>query len=172
MTPAREGAATTAGEAAQPSRPARDAVAFLAVGSVCVIAGGFLPAVTAPVASEHTSWAAAYLVLVGGVAQIGLGVGQAMFTARRTAPVLAIQLVGWNLGNAFVLLGTLLALGALVDLGGALLLVALSFLARGLSRGAAPATGARRYARRGYQLLVLVVLVSIPVGLVLARVRG
>ena len=145
---------------------------FTVIGVLCVIAGGLLAAATAPAPSEHTTWAAAYLVLVGGVAQAGLGSGQAMFTARISTPVLAGQVAGWNLGNAAVLAGTLLGITALVDLGGALLVVTLGLLAGGLiPPGIRPVSGTKRWCLYGYRLLVLILFVSIPVGLVLAQIR-
>lgn len=55
-----------------------------------------------------------------------------MFTTRTSTPVVAVQAASWNLGNAAVLVGTLLGVTTLVDLGGALLLVTLGLLARGL----------------------------------------
>ena len=143
---------------------------FTVTGVACALAGGLVAAVTAPAPTEHATWAAAYLVLVGGLAQAGLGLGQAMFTTRTSTPVVAVEVVGWNLGNALVLVGTLLGIVALVDLGGALLLVTLGLLTRGLAPARLrPLDGARRWCLYGYRLLMLILLVSIPVGLVLAR---
>jgi len=145
---------------------------FTVIGVLCIIAGGLLAAATAPAPSEHTTWAAAYLVLVGGVAQIGLALGQAMFTARISTPLLAGQVAGWNLGNAAVLTGTLLGTTALVDLGGALLAVTLGLMARSLGPARVrPVGSARRWWLYGYRLLVVIVFVSVPVGLVLAQIR-
>src|SRR5664280_2796146 len=64
--------------------PARRSAAlpFAAVGAACIVAGGLVAAVSAPAPSEHASWAAAYLVLVVGVAQAALGVGQALLALR------------------------------------------------------------------------------------------
>ncbi len=141
------------------------------IGVLCVIAGGLVAAVTAPAPTEHGTWAAAYLVLVGGVAQIGLALGQAMFSARTSIRLAAVQAVGWNVGNAAVLGGTLLGVFVLVDAGGALLVMALVLLGRGVSpAGARAATGGAKWCLYGYRLLLLILLVSIPVGLVLARV--
>lgn len=151
----------------------REFTPFLVVGLACVVGGGLLAAVTAPVATEHSSWAAAYLVLVGGVAQAGLGLGQAVFATGTPSSVLVAQLTGWNLGNAAVLVGTLVGATVLVDLGGALLVVALALLARGVgARGVASTRGSGRYWLLGYRLIVLVLLAGIPTGLVLARLRG
>ena len=76
----------------------RSAMPFVVLGAVSVIAGGLVAAVSAPAGWEHGSWAAAYLVLVTGVAQIGLGAAQAALVAappwRRGR---AVELLGWNL---------------------------------------------------------------------------
>lgn len=150
----------------------REVLPSVLTGVLCVIAGGLVAAVTAPAPTEHGTWVAAYLVLVGGVAQAGLGVGQAMFTTQTSARVVAVEAVGWNVGNASVIVGTLLGVTALVDLGGAFLVIALILLARGVSPGAVrPVAGGARWYLRGYRLLVLILLVSIPIGLVLARAQ-
>lgn len=145
---------------------------FLMVGTLCVISGGLVAAATAPAPTEHGTWSAAYLVLVCGVAQAGLGLGQALSTSRTPTIVIAVQAIGWNLGNAAVIAGTLTAYTALVDVGGALLFVILILLARGLTAtGGRPADRMRRWFRYVYGLLILILLVSIPVGVILAHLR-
>lgn len=146
---------------------------FVLIGVGCVVAGGLVAAGSAPAPSEHASWAAAYLVLVAGVVQVGLGAGQAMFAPRVARWLVVAQVVGWNTGNAAVLAGTLLGVTALGDVGGGLLVATLAMFVRGVGAGAAPPDlGPHRWLLRGYRLLVLIVLVSIPVGLVLARLRS
>jgi hypothetical protein len=143
------------------------ALPFLAIGTACVIAGGFVAAITAHAPTEHASWVAAYLVLVAGVAQVALGAGQALLARRRPSARLVVgELVTWNLGNAAVIVGTVAGVTVVVDVGGAALVVALVLLL-------AATTGRRR---TGWPLwvfrgLIVVVLVSIPVGLVLAELR-
>src|SRR5579875_3107512 len=98
---------------------------FAAFGTACVIAGGLVAAATAPAPSGHGSWAAAYLVLVGGVAQVALGAGQALLAPRSPSRrLVAAEFAGWNAGNAAVLAGTLAGVTPLVDAGGALLVAA------------------------------------------------
>lgn len=143
---------------------------FLVVGTACVIAGGLVSAATAPNPSEHGSWAAAYLVLVAGVAQIGLGAGQAMFGGRTSQRTVLAEIAGWNLGNAAVLAGTLADVGVVVDLGGAALLVVLVLLLRGALTGSGGSAG-RPWLFRGYCALLALLIVSIPVGLVLERIQ-
>jgi hypothetical protein len=146
---------------------------FAVIGTGCVVAGGLVAAFSALAPSEHASWAAAYLVLVAGVVQVGLGAGQAVFAPGVPRWLIVAQAVGWNVGNASVLAGTLLGVAALGDAGGGLLAATLFLFVRGVGAGAAPLdSGSRRWLLRGYRLLVLLVLVSIPVGLVLARLRS
>ncbi len=140
-----------------------------ALGTACIVAGGLVAAVRAADPSEHGTWAAAYLVLVAGVAQVALAAGQALL-APRTPPTrtLAAELIAWNTGNAAVLVGTLGGATVLVDVGGALLTVALALLVS-VVRSAGRRRGWALYA---FRLLVLILLVSIPIGLVLAGIRG
>jgi hypothetical protein len=143
------------------------AAPFLGLGGACVVGGGLVSAVSAGAPSQHGAWAVAYLVLVAGVAQVGLGMGKLLTTRRAGAGAIA-ELACWNAGNACVLSGVLLPVTPLVDLGGALLVVALVLAVRGV-RGAQP-LGPARPLLHAFRLLVVVLLVSIPIGLVLARV--
>lgn len=145
------------------------ALVFLAIGGACIVAGGLVAAVTGPFALVKGSWLAAYLVLVAGVAQIGLGVLQERLADRTPSRLLLTLEAGtWNLGNAAVIVGTLVSAPVIVDVGGALLVIALAlFLAAVRRSGSAP-----RRTLWLFRGLVLVLLVSIPVGLVLAAVRA
>lgn len=155
----------TASTIAVQPRIRRAAAPFVLLGAGCVIGGGLASAATAPGATVHTAWAVAYLVLVAGVAQIVLGVGQVLMAdALPSSRTLAAQLLTWNLGNAAVLAGALLNVTALTDVGGALLVVALALVLAATRRGR---TG--RLAM-GLRILVAVLLVSIPVGLVLQAI--
>jgi len=153
----------------------RSALPFAIVAAACVVGGGVVAAAIAPHPTEHGVWAVAYLVLVGGVAQAALGVGQGLLASRPPERrLVVIQLAGWNAGNAAVLIGTLLDLTAVVDVGGALLVVVLASLAY-TARAGRPATdgdGLRpNWAVHGFRALVVIVLVSVPTGLVLAQLR-
>lgn len=146
----------------------RTAQPFAVLGMIFVIVGGLVAAATAPVASEHGSWAAAYLVLVAGVSQLGLGVGQAVLARRvPSRRVLGVELATWNVGNAAVVAGTLLGVTALVDAGGALLVVTLALAIQAVRGAVAPP----RWALYGFRVLLLVLLVTIPIGLLLAQIR-
>lgn len=144
------------------------ALPFAAVGALGIVAGGLVAAVSAPAQSEHGTWAAAYLVLVVGVAQAALGVGQALIAPRAPSQRMVLtQVIAWNVGSAAVIIGTLTDTIPLVDAGGAVLLVALLLLLR----GAHGATTSSRWLVVTFWLLGVVLVVSIPVGLVLARLR-
>lgn len=148
----------------------RASMPMASVGAAAVVAGGILAAATASASSQPAVWATAYLVLVVGAVQIALAIGFGLLVPRPVAAGLRAWAFGlFNLGNAAVLAGTLLdgvVRGSvwLVDLGGGLLAIAMALLlyaARGARRG---------WLLRGYIAVVAVILVSMPIGLVLARV--
>lgn len=146
-------------------------VPFTALGTGCVVAGGLVSAATAPAPSTHASWAAAYLVLVAGVAQVALGWGQAVLAPHLPSPWRVVAQVGaWNAGNTAVMAGTLTGITPLVDLGGALLVVGLGLLIHTVRGGAGSGGRLAQWARYGFRSLVLILLVSIPIGLLLARI--
>jgi hypothetical protein len=148
------------------------AIPLVAVGIVCIIAGGLVAAATAPSPSEHGSWAAAYLVLVGGVAQVAFGIGQAVLAPETPSPRLIVsEFAGWNVGNAAVILGTLINVQALVIIGGALLVVTLGMLVWAV-RGARVSPGWLTRTLWTYRVLVVIMLVSIPVGLIIGQVKS
>ncbi len=152
------------------------AAPFAATGAACVVAGGLVAAATALAPSLLASWATAYLVLVGGVAQVALGAGQALLTPRPLGRlVIAAELAGWNAGNAAVLAGSLVGARWLTDAGG-VILAAVLLLMIAATRGAARGTP-RGVARQPawllhlYRVLAALLLVSIPAGLMMAGLR-
>ena len=148
-------------------------VLFVVPGVLAVVAGGLLAAVVAPAPTEHATWAAAYLVLVWGVAQVGLGVGQGLSVGRLSTALVVAQVIGWNLGCAAVVVGTVSGVPAAADVGAVLLVVSLILCARALTGGPARRrVGVQSWARWSYGLLITVLLVSIPVGLVVLRLRA
>lgn len=137
------------------------------LGLSCVIAGGLLSAVTAHAATQAASWASAYLVLVGGVATSGLAAGRGLLSREAPTPArLGIELGLWVAGNALVLIGTLLSPAWFVEAGSVLLVLALASIASGVHKGTGPAL-----VRRLFLALVIVLLVSIPVGIALSHLR-
>ncbi len=138
----------------------------MAMGGISIIAGGLVAAVTAIAPTRHATWAAAYLVLVVGVAQLGIGMGQALLAPKTpSSRLITAELLTWDIGNAGVIAGTLLGRVGLVDLGGVLLAVSLVLFLLGV-RGHA---GQKRWLLYGYRLLIAIVLVSIPIGLTISR---
>jgi hypothetical protein len=102
------------------------------------------------------------------VATLGLALGRGYLSPERVwTRRLGGELALWLVGNALVVIGTVGEVTWIVDLGGALLVVALGLVALGVRGGHGP-----RSLRAGFSALVLLLLVSIPVGLVLARLRG
>jgi hypothetical protein len=156
-----------------PSRPAR----VLVVAGACgVVLGGVVAAVTGPLALDKGSWLAAYLVLVCGVAQYAIGQAWARPAEPPHPRVLGwTQVAFWNLGNAAVIGGTFTDIPLLVDIGALLLVVGLGIALRPVRRtapGTAGLDSMSRLASRAYRGLLLLLLVSIPVGVGLAHLRG
>lgn len=154
------------------SHPAPDGV-LTAIGGCCVVLGGLVAAVTAPLHLAHGSWLAAYLVLVAGVAQYAMGRARAWRPDMTLPPRWSWAQVGcWNVGNAAVVVGTLVGEPPAVDLGSALLVAALAialYAAGPVTRrapGRAPALVAW-----AYRALLLVLALSIPVGMALSYLR-
>lgn len=140
------------------------------VGACCIVVGGLVAAGTGPLALTHGSWLAAYLVLVGGVAQYTMGRAPQHLTGRSWSRPLGWSVVGcWNAGNLGVVGGTLTQTPWLVDVGAAPLVVALVMALRSANE---PATDGRRLHRWAYLGLLTLLLVCIPIGMMLAHIRA
>jgi len=161
VTYARRGA----DPAAHPGGPAgaRWNRLLVLVGAGWVVIGGLVAAVTGPLNLEHGSWIAAYLVLVCGMAQCAFGEVRAHLALPGVGWVRWGRLFGWNLCNIAVITGTLIGTPIVSDLGGVLLLIALVAELR--------ATGGsgRRLLAGLYRAVLLLLIVSIPIGLVLGH---
>jgi hypothetical protein len=142
----------------------RRALPFLVAALVCVVAGGLLAAATAYVTTQKTAWATAYLVLVGGIAQAGLGAALSGLAQRPSARLAWVVFVLFNAGNVGVLTGQLTGLVAMTLIGGAVLVAALVVVIVATRRGV-PAHPVLVW---GFRALVVVLAVSIPTGLLLA----
>lgn len=150
-----------------PGTPAVRDLLLLVLGGLSVVAGGLVAAVTGPTGLGHGSWAAAYLVLVCGVASVAIGAAQTWLVTAPTSPGAgAAEIVAWVAGNAGVLVGTLVGSSTVVVVGGALLAVAL------LVALAAALRVRHRLLGWAYRVVLTVVVLSIPVGLVLSVVRN
>lgn len=151
---------------AEPKASWRQSVLFLASGATLVLAGGFAAAAGGVTPSAHLSWVSAYLVLVCGSAQILLGGGQALvvFSPLRSQ-VVAAQFASFNLANAAVIAGTLSKLAGVLYAGSALFLMSL-----GLFAWATKEANLRNpLVTLSYRVALLVLAVSVPIGVVLAR---
>lgn len=148
-------------------------VPFLAAGVACVIAGGLLAAATAYVTTQKTAWATAYIVLVGGVAQIGLGLGVAWLAPTASRRAAWWSWACWNIGNAGILAGQLTGLIALTDIGAGWLVAGLVMVlvvvrTRHTQQGR-PVAPPHPGVLGAFRALVLVLAVTMPIGIVLAH---
>lgn len=142
---------------------------FRVLGTAWIISGGLVAAVTGPMRLEHGSWAAAYQVLVAGVAQYAFGTAQsALAPGSPSRRKTAAELAAWNVGSAAVIGGTVVRMPFIVDGGGLLLVVALALMIHTVrGKGNGPT-----WALWTYRILLVVILVSIPIGLTLAHLRA
>lgn len=147
----------------------RSAIPFVVIGAASVLLGGVLSAASAGSPSYTASWAVAYIVLVAGAAQLVLGIGQAELASKRpSAALIAAQVLALNLSNVAVLLGTLIGTTMLTYTGAGLLVVALAMFIWAV-RGARKH---RTWLLYGFRFMVAVLLVSAPIGLVIAHSRA
>ncbi|WP_207346067.1 hypothetical protein [Arthrobacter sp. E3] len=147
----------------------KSALPFAIPGAVSIVLGGVVSAASAGAPSYLSAWAVAYLVLVCGVAQLVLGMGQAGLASKRpTTSLLTFQAVALNLSNAAVLLGTLAGVPVLSYVGAALLFLALGLFIWGV-RGTRPQNA---WLLWGFRFMVFVLLISAPIGLVISHLRA
>ncbi|WP_291279580.1 hypothetical protein [Galactobacter sp.] len=172
MTTPGSGASMAVPEQLHPRRTASaQALTWQTLGAAFVLLGGAVAAVTGPLSLTKGSWAAAYLVLVCGVPQYLMG----RLTHRGPAtPTGWWMLAGWNLGNAAVVCGTLLRAPYLVDAGGVLLWGCLVAVLVGLLRRPPREIVHALTSLQRWLLIaaVVVLLISVPVGLLLAHLRA
>lgn len=152
--------------AALPERALQRALPFLVAAAAAVTAGGLLAAATAYVTTQKTAWATAYIVLVMGVAQAGIGAAMGWLAQRARVRTAWIALVLFNLGSIGVLIGQLTGVIALTFTGGALVVAALAVIVAA-TRGGSPGHPGLVWS---FRVLILVLAVSIPIGLTLAVV--
>lgn len=135
------------------------------VSAVLIVVGGLVAAINSAAPFAHGSWLAAYLVLVGGVAQLALAAGPLLLPApRHSARLRRLQLAAWNVGVAGVAVGVLTGLAAVVVAGSVVVLAALSCFAV----GAGPSRPFARGRVAGYRLVVALLAISVLVGCLLA----
>ena len=155
-----------AGPAVSLSPLARGRLMFVAVAAAMIVAGGFVAAVNGAASFAHGSWLAAYLVLVGGVAQLLLGLGSLALPAPTNSVALTRAQLGlWNAGTLAVAGGVLADLFGVVLAGSALIVGALACFVR----GGGPVREPGRTAVLAYRFLIVVLVISVVVGGVLSR---
>lgn len=137
---------------------------YFGVGVAYVVFGGLVAAVTGPFQWERGSWAAAYIVLICGVALCVIGKAHEYLATSALSPRTEWSVfVAWNAANAAVLTGSLLETPLLVDLGAVVLIgtvLASAWFVR----------GSRRVALSwAYRLVALTIVVSAPIGSLLAH---
>lgn len=142
---------------------------FAAAGLAGIIGGGLLAAaIAAPAPTRHGVWASAYLVLVIGVGQIVLAVGQALLAESPPSVGLATTTAAlFNTANIAIVLGVVTGHIAVFDVGSVLLLIALVLFLHGVRRGRR--AGWPLYA---YRLFVAGLVISIPIGLLITILSG
>jgi hypothetical protein len=135
---------------------------FTALGVAAIVAGGIVAARTAAHPVPVLVWMVAYLVLVAGVAQYTLGVGQARLASRIPSPLfIALEWLAFNLGNAAVIAGTLI--GATWWVIGGSILFALAVLAFAWGTAASPR---RIFWLAAYLALIALLVASAIVGVI------
>ena len=116
-------------------------------------------------------------MLVGGVAQYAMGRDRARHReATHHESWGWVQIGTWNLGNGIVVTGTLLGEPLLVDSGSLLLILALAVALHAAQPRTGTAVGSsvpRLFPRVQaiYRALLIVLVISIPVGVVLSHLR-
>lgn len=138
------------------------ALPFAILGTIAVVGGSLLSAALAPTPSYDGNWAVAYIVLVGGVAQIVLGVGQTAVTGGHIQRVtVAVQVLLWNLGVAATVVATIANIPWLLYVA-ALAQAAVIVIFLVLTR-----RGGQRALTWALRIIALLLVISIPTGIVL-----
>lgn len=143
-------------------------VPFAIVGTLAILAGGSIAAAARPAGWDQGSWAAAYLVLPAGLGTWVGGLALGFLPDRRAgtaAPEVRAPwfLTAWVLGNTGVLVGNLLDLPLVLGLGALVLLGVLIASALVLR-----SVGSSGPWLRAYLIGVVVLVVSVPIGLLLS----
>lgn len=142
---------------------------FVPFSVLAIVAGGMLSAFTARTPSRLTAWLSAYLVLVVGIVQLGLLASWRQLGSPEGVSAGAAFTL-YNAGNLGVILGTvrkakIRRLPLVVASGGLLIGIAMIMLLWAVRNA--------RYswALAGCVLLALIILISMPVGIVLSARR-
>lgn len=136
---------------------------FAIAATVATVAGGLVAAAAAHAPTQPLVWMVAFLVLVTGVAQLVLALGQALLPEH--VPSSAWRAGEWwafNLGNLGVIAGTLAERPLLVALGTALFIASLVAFYVGVRDGKAS------WLLHAFRVVLVVVSAGACVGLALS----
>lgn len=143
---------------------------FCTFGTVAIITGGLLAAFSAADPTRIALWLSAYLVLVVGIVQVGIGAAMAGLAVKQTprAQHLGTFLL-FNAANAAVVTGTIVKGIAphsilLINIGSAAFIIALTLCLYAI-RGAK-----QSWWRTGYVALMTVAGLGALTGIVLAQI--
>ena len=144
-------------------------VVFLPLCILAILIGGLISAFSARKPTRSTAWVSAYLVLVVGVIQLGL-VTTWQRIGRPDAAAVSSALLIYNLGNIGVIIGTFYKLKlkyyrALVNIGGLFIAIAMALLL------IAARNSRFSMALIEFIVLALIILISMPIGLMLSSRR-
>lgn len=141
---------------------------FLAVGAAGAVGGGMVAAISGPANWQRGSWLAAFLVLVVGVGQITLGVGQSAAHGSVTRALVAAELLFVNAGAALVVVGTLSSRPVLATAGSVAFAGGVAVFA-GHSLHGPRRSG---WVHRLYEALLMILAVSAAIGIALSWLRA
>ncbi len=142
------------------------ALGLLGLGTACGIAAALT-------GEDDLLWAALHLLMLGGVSQLIVGVGQFVVCAfLATAPpprrLVVAQVVTWNAAVLLVVLSLPLELPRLADLGSLVTLVGLGLFAWGLQSMRRRSLQSQPWALRWYNAAALLLAAGAIVGAALA----
>ncbi|MBX3104037.1 MAG: hypothetical protein KF867_03590 [Cryobacterium sp.] len=147
----------------------RSAVPFTVISGISIVTGGVISAASAFSPSYAASWAVAYFVLVAGVAQLALGLGQASLAVKQpSVRLITVEVLAFNIANMAVLTGTLLALKVLVYLGCGVFIAALGLFIWGTRAAHAH----HKWMLYGFRTVLGILIISTPIGLIIAELRA
>lgn len=136
---------------------------FAAAATLAMILGGLIAAAVARAPTQPLVWMVAFLVLVTGVAQMVLALGQALLPEHVPSPAWrAGEWWAFNLGNLGVIAGTLALRPLLVAAGTALFIASLIAFYIGVRGGKAS------WLLHAFRVVLVVVSAGACVGLALS----
>lgn len=152
-------------------------LSFAAASTAFAAAAVVVAAINAVAPFARGWWLVAYLVLVGGAAQLLLGVGQFVLVHRLGIPpprrgLRNWQLALWNLGTIVVAAADVARAPVVVACGSISLALALVLFASVLRSARRDALRRAAGLERGYQAVIAFMAVSVVVGTLLAGAHG